>query len=277
MTKNQIEYGKLLETSRNNQVIEDLTRKRDRANLELGRGTLAESVRHNKATESQAVAMLGETSRSNRAKEELQAQAQSEAARHNVASETLQHGQLAETRRSNVAREVETQRANLARESETTRSNLAREAETTRSNLARESETNRSNLANEAIGRQRNAIASQQVSLGYSQLAEQQRHSMVVENETRRSNMAAEAEAINKRTQTLKEQSRHNQVMERQGEAQVIELNRHNLATEQLTSERQDVQEYVDRRNATSNRQRALGDLISSAARSVATAVALGG
>lgn len=137
MTRNQIEYARLLETKRSNLVNEGLQK-----------ASISETSRHNIVTEN-------ETSRANMARE-------TETKRYNIQS-------LAETRRSNLARESETMRSNIARETEnyrhntvtegqtalslaeTQRSNLVREAETLRSNLAREAETNRSNVASEVL------------------------------------------------------------------------------------------------------------------------------
>lgn len=169
MTKNQIEYAKLLETKRSNLANEDLTRKRDTTAREVGLGNLQEGQRHNKATETQASASLDETVRSNKVREteaarhnvagevemyrhnvsgeRLQSAAQAEQARHNRAGESLTASTIAETQRSNIARETETARSNMALEALKGAAN----AETARSNLAREVETNRSNLANEKI------------------------------------------------------------------------------------------------------------------------------
>lgn len=158
MTKNQIEFNKLLETQRANQREEELTRVRDERTYALGQDQLAEAARHNRTTEKQYASSLDETARSNRAREY-------------------------ETARSNKQRELETHRSNLAHESELFRSNVSREAETRRANLAAEAqrraelrldteirrgqlaETRRSNRAHEAIG-------WGNVSLGYSQLSE---------------------------------------------------------------------------------------------------------
>lgn len=143
MTRNQIEYLKVLAT-------QDANREVQRANLERERQgvmSLSENYRHNVATEG------------------IQQDQVVELGRHNRATEGIQRDTLSETRRSNLAREQEQRRSNIAHEDltaqqirlgertldETRRSNLAREAETSRSNLARESENTRTNKANEAI------------------------------------------------------------------------------------------------------------------------------
>lgn len=165
MTKNQIEYNKLLEQRRTNLRNEELTASRDleaaRHNLEgegIQRQTLGETARANRAREA-------ETYRANLAKEALGVRQAEETERANRLREQLQSSTLAETRRSNIAKESETRRSNLATEglrsqeidirsreqAETARSNLARELETARHNAAVESETTRTNKVNEAI------------------------------------------------------------------------------------------------------------------------------
>lgn len=185
MTKNQIEYQKLLEskranraqeteTNRANLMNEELIRSRDTATLDLRGRELQETQRSNQAREAENfrsnLAREGENKRHNVAQE-------MENSKHNRAQEAIGYGNislgysnLAEARRSNQANErirrnelFERQRSNLANEAigrrslynesirnrETERSNRAREDETNRSNLAREREANRSNLAKE--------------------------------------------------------------------------------------------------------------------------------
>lgn len=107
MTKNQIEYNKLLETQRANMASEELTRKRDQATRELGLDQLRETARHNQQVELQARDNLAEQYRNNLAQlQELQrshlasegiarqnadtnTQIAQESKRHNVASEAL--------------------------------------------------------------------------------------------------------------------------------------------------------------------------------------------
>lgn len=145
MTKNQIEYNKLLETKRANQASE-------RAKL----SEIAETGRHNLAGEQIQRASLDETSRANRAREAWQSDTLAETMRSNQERESLARAQHSELQRSNRASEdirrqqnVETQRSNLARENETHRSNLAKETETQRANIAREQEEHRSNVERE--------------------------------------------------------------------------------------------------------------------------------
>lgn len=107
MTKNQIEYNKLLETRRANIASEQLTQERDRATRQLGFSQLDETVRHNRQVELQARDNLAETYRNNIANlQELQRshfisegisqvanalkrEAQEETARHNKVQEEI--------------------------------------------------------------------------------------------------------------------------------------------------------------------------------------------
>lgn len=177
MTKNQIEYLKLRETQRSNLAQEDLTRTRDSRSYEIGLGTLAESQRHNRATEEQARVSLDETARHNLAGEQLTRSSldesirhnqavELEAARHNKVGESYNERALKESSRHNLAQEqigrsqVGASYANItlgySQLDETNRANVARETETNRSNLVRESETQRHNEKGEAIDMYRN-------------------------------------------------------------------------------------------------------------------------
>lgn len=165
LTKNQIEYQKLLEERarnvelrRSNTANEELTRRRDLGTLELRGKELAETQRSNYAREF-------------------------------------------ETNRSNIAKEIENVRSNKAREQETHRSNVANEEETKRANVERERETSRHNIASEgnerlkaeaAMGRAAAQFA--QVGLGYANLNELNRSNLAREQETVRANKAKETE-----------------------------------------------------------------------------------
>lgn len=169
ITRNQIEFQKLVETKRSNQAQEAQTAARDAATAEYQKSTvsndmakLRETERSNRERERQSQISLDETARSNRAREDLTRVQNVEQSRHNLAVEQLQNLTF-----------LENQRANLAREAETTRSAKERErlqgeqnAETRRSNLAREglsldqlSEQIRSNLAQEAIRERANELS----------------------------------------------------------------------------------------------------------------------
>lgn len=231
MTRNQIEYQKLLETERSNRRNEKLTEMRDATTRELGFANLGEASRHNRETERQAVAVLGETQRHNLAQESHNARMLEESSRHNLASEKLQASSLEEQGRHNLATEIELNRHNVATESvslgqlavsqfmaeesrrhslvteaETERSNRRREDETERSNRAREGETERHNRAQEGIG-------YANVQLGYSNLYEQQRYHDL---------------STSLGLAQLSEQQRANQAKE-------DEIHRHNVSTEGAT------------------------------------------
>lgn len=116
MTRNQIEYQRLLETKRANLAQEALTSARDAVNAEVSRGTLAESKRHNVAYEAEVsrhnIATESETVRhnvavENQAREELGIKQATldETKRHNVAGEGLTAAQLEESKRHNIAQE----------------------------------------------------------------------------------------------------------------------------------------------------------------------------
>lgn len=176
MTKNQIEYNKLLESKRSNQANEELTRIRDERAHALGTATLAETSRYHSADIEVRQASLDEQIRSNTARER-------------------------ETERSNLAKEAETQRSNMVKETETYRSNVARETETARANRAAEeyrtqqlaldsevrrgqlAETIRSNRAHESISWANVDVGYQNVALGASQLAETRRRNLVQESQ----------------------------------------------------------------------------------------------
>lgn len=216
MTRNQIEYFKLLETRRNNRAVEALTRARDLANYRLGSGTLAENTRHNKAAESQQYAVLGEQQRHNRAQEAQTTASLDETSRHNKALETVS------------ALDAATRRLGLREDS---RHNVAVETEQARANKAREQETQRANLASESIRRAANAITS---NLGYANVAESARRNTLQYalgqdqlSEQQRSNVTREVEAERHNRSTETEAQRSNVTRE-------IEQTRSNLASESL-------------------------------------------
>lgn len=195
MTKNQIEYNKLLETQRMNSASVALKQQELGQDFVAKQLSLQEAQRHNLASESVSL---------------LSAQ---ESQRHNLASEQVSLDSLQEQHRANVAKETEQTRSNRAQEAlssrsldqskqyqtasvglgysqvglgysqlaETQRSNIASEGirmysnlEQSRSNKAREAETTRHNVVSEAISRYGNSLASQRQ-------AEQTRHNKVSE------------------------------------------------------------------------------------------------
>lgn len=221
LTKNQLEYLKLLETQRSNRENERLTGERDRVTKELGFGNLAENMRSNRAKEAQQVAVLGETQRSNLAQEELKRISLDETSRSNQANERLkeQSNKIAgynflEIRRSNKAREQETNRANLAKEAETKRSNLAQEAENYRVHSLNDiREGQRIDLAYGTLNEQiRNNNLNYDVSTQRN--LEQYRHNLASEIETKRSNEENERIVDSNNTTRNLETQRHDKATE---------------------------------------------------------------
>lgn len=266
MTRNQIEYLKFKESQRSNMRQEELTAARDSVAKELGFGTLAETTRHNQASEAHNVRVLGETQRHNVVQEFHNSQILGEQIRSNVAREELQRAANEETARSNLARERESSRHNKELENqgriqlglteqglnESRRSNLAREAETYRANLARESEAHRANVASEANRAQQIQLGYDQldqtrkyqqssIALGYSQLAENSRANRANEqirlgelNERQRSNVANEALVKARDRMNFEEQVRANLAREE-------ETRRHNQAVELIDASKQEI------------------------------------
>lgn len=159
MTRNQIEYAKLLESKRANAANEALTLARDQAAKDLGFKQLSELRRHQVATEAISLDSNAENKRKNAADEAIRRMQLEETQRSNVARESLEGGKLAETRRSNQAseqltsdRNVETARSNAAMEAIAigqAATQAARLVEDVRQHLAREAETKRHNVAME--------------------------------------------------------------------------------------------------------------------------------
>lgn len=192
MTKNQIEYGKLLETRRSNLRDEELTHARDTAAREARLIELGESQRHNRAQESAKLVELGEASRHNKATEaltgtqlDIQRGSLDETTRHNRQSELLSRQQISEASRHNKATESESARHNVATEQATVvdlqeraRHNQVTEAETATHNRNVEGETKRHNLVGEVTDAGRltlDTVTREQ------QIAETKRHNMAME------------------------------------------------------------------------------------------------
>lgn len=218
MTRNQIEYFKVLETQRANKAQEALTFTRDSNAYVLGAKQHTETQRHNQETEALGRAQLGETIRANQERERYNVLVLNEQQRHNVETEQ-------EAARANRAREDETRRYNTLYLNELNRSHLAQEQETERANRAREQLTARELTETERYHRDT-------VGLGYSQLAEQRRANVARETENRRSNIAAEQERF-----------RHNLVEERLTTERQAEIERSNLVGESISQQRADTEE----------------------------------
>lgn len=260
MTRNQIEYSKLKETQRSNQMNEGLTQRRDTNTYLLGSRQLGETQRHNREMESQGRLSLDETKRSNQMREAISLDQLAETQRSNLASEALRgreadikqgelevhKGTLEETRRSNLSRE-EIQRNTL---SETIRSNKVREQETARHDVQTERNQRYSAQmqyagtkynADQAYAAQQNAtyqrdIASQRsLQLGREQLEQKTindtRNRMIGTMgtlENMRANRASEGlrrDEVTVKQEDLSERQRHQQAVE-------AETQRHNVVTE---------------------------------------------
>lgn len=193
MTKNQIEYLKLLESQRANRAGEQETA---RANLERER---------------QGVIQLGETERSNRARE-------GETNRHNLETERISYLGQAETERANRVREsqkdielAEQSRANRAKEdisrlqlSETQRANQASEELRGRELAQRISYESAQTAARRAelAEKERSAKASEAISIGRAAVE------AASQLEQARANRARETEtALHNRAMELKDYS----------------------------------------------------------------------
>lgn len=216
MTRNQIDYLKLVETQRANAVQEDLTRIRDQANIEIGRGQLEESKRHNLAQEQYQMGSLQELSR------------------HNQATELLGTQQLQESSRHNLATELEATRHNTAAENEMYRSNLARETETHRANVQSE------NLRQMELSEQQRyhnmsiSLGYSNVQLGYAQLSEQQRANQAREAETHRSNVQHEMLTSQQIAETTRANQAREQETNRSNVSREAELHRSNTVNESI-------------------------------------------
>lgn len=238
MTRNQLEYLRLLETERSNKAVEQQTALRDSRTYALGVRSQDEVERANRERELFNRDSLRETGRHNQAVESHNLAQLQESMRHNLSTENmsaitnqLRLQELDEVRRTNLARETENRRHNLAAEVEAYRSSVARETENTRHNLATErvasgqlnvdrqraAEIARSNKANEGLQSQRNAISSAELSALNSYRGAQLSLSQRQQDEVVRSNVAKENETRAHNLATETETARHNQVMETQG------------------------------------------------------------
>lgn len=249
MTRNQIEFLKLLETQRANSASEIEVARANRERERQGQVALDETARRNLATEHLSSQQLLESIRHNTATE-------TESRRHNIASELSIAQQMEETRRANLAREQISFDANA----ETRRSNLQREQlqaaqleETQRANVVREQQNQQSLSETQRAHRQQERLQS-------SQLAETQRANR--ENELIRQQQLAETIRYNSvlgdlRAGELLESQRSHRASEelslarnvlagtqqaetvRSDLARESEQNRHNLATEAIMASKQ--------------------------------------
>lgn len=260
MTRNQIEYSKLLETRRSNLSNEDLTRMRDLRSYTLGTQQLEETGRHNREQERQGRVSLDETARANRVREGIQQGTLDETRRSNQAQERLkdrelgirdtqtqiQRDTLSETARANQAREAlslrqqqETERANQAREAETARHDRATESLTSQSIGAQYAAAQYATTQREIASQRQYALGLENVQLGREQLTEKTAHDTGLRllqslglgmeagrlSETIRHNQESESVSrgqLSLESSKLSETTRHNKVEEGIGIAKVV-------------------------------------------------------
>nr|DAG68973.1 MAG TPA: hypothetical protein [Picobirnaviridae sp.] len=243
MTRNQIEYNRLLETQRANRASEELTRTRDERSYALGQAQLAEAGRHNLQDEAIRRSSLDESVRSNRARED-------ETARSNRAREL-------EMSRSNRAAEAEAYRSNVARETELNRANLASESQR-RAELALDTEIRRGQLAeSQRHNRASENISWSNVSLGYSQLAEQSRANRQREYQTQQS--ISEQHRIN--TLTSNQRARELAIRAQQQQTQAFDAETRRQA-QKLAEQRSTAQNFRDYASGTGSVVNAFGQLV---------------
>lgn len=237
MTKNQIEYAKLLETKRYNDSMVELSRMRNENEINLGYAQLREQSRHNLVGESLDTRKTSESIRHNKSLEEIQNASLFESKRHSLELEKLQGLSVSEAARHNLQSESETMRSNVRRESLAAQQlswDMNQFNQQMTYNYANLSENIRyhnvsADLEKQSIA-QRSQAVQMQVGLGYSQLSEASRHNMAQESistratdETVRSNLSRERETREHNaqmelleTQRVQETIRHNKEVEQQ-------------------------------------------------------------
>lgn len=191
MTRNQIEYSKLLETQKQNAEVARANRENEqiaRDQLQLSRNNLRFSYYKLSSEQVFNYKKLQTESDFNYARlkteTQLETARQAEQKRVNSANIAFNLRQLAETTRSNKARETETKRANLAREFETARANTAAEYENYRSHVASEQIARTSNENAYDLG-------LRNIQARYDELAEQKRSNLAREKQINYQNETA--------------------------------------------------------------------------------------
>lgn len=184
MTKNQIEYNKLLESRRTNMENERI---RDRANeisFSLGTSNLDETQRHNRVVEGLQSRSLDETVRSNLANEQLKASAQVEQQRSNRANEALTLRQRIEQARSNQAQE-RLKEMDILHTDERAKQQVSL-------GYSQLGESARSNRAQESLTASSQGVAQVRNQIDQARVDESIRHNQAVERETNRANVVRE-------------------------------------------------------------------------------------
>lgn len=175
ITKNQIEYNKLLETKRHQIADEDIRRTGNQQTFELGRGQLDETRRSNLERERQNRSTLLETQRHNTETENVQRLLYGENVRANQAREAISMSQIEETNRSNRASEsLSAQRNQISAQQIAQNYDLG---------LRNAAETERSHVAGEINQQAMTEISQALAKLRVAELEEQSRHNMVSEKQ----------------------------------------------------------------------------------------------
>lgn len=173
ITKNQIEYNKLLESGRHNLADEQIRSRGNDLTYQLGQQNLAETRRANLERERQNRNTLVETSRHNVEGERLQRLLYGETARSNQAREAISYSQLQEQNRSNLAQEsLSSQRNQTQQYTATTQRELG---------LRQADETERKNVVAELQTQAQTEISQALSKLQAARLEEETRHNKVDE------------------------------------------------------------------------------------------------
>lgn len=244
MTKNQIEYGKLLEQRRTNLSNEDLTRRRDTLQAQARFVELREQGRHNLASEQIQSGSLDESIRHNRATESVQTGQLEEARRHNLAQENVQTGQLSELRRHNQATE-QAQLVDLGIKRDSQQESV-RHNQQVESISRYDADTRRAQLG---IARAQVAVAQRQADASIMnaetnrmQQLEAARHNVIQEQVSLQDAATRQTQVIgqlNLGRDRLSEDKRHAQVVE-------LETGRHNVTTETETQRHNTASEFIE-------------------------------
>lgn len=229
MTRNQIEYLKLREQQRVNQMTAIETKRNHvMTERETKRANVAreqENVRSNQAREA-------ETTRSNRASEYRTVLNLQEQGRHNRSTEDLSRRDLDERARHNLATETETARANKAGEflqSQRNVLNAQANAEIARHQLASEGLTAAGQYYSYLVGTQNAESTRRQAAVSEQQVDVARRNADTLARNAATNETNANTNLLN--ALTRQEQTQIQQYL-------ATETNRHNLATELAAQQR---------------------------------------
>lgn len=217
MTKNQIEYQKLVELKRANLANERLTADRDAATRRLGLDTLQETARHNQQVELQARDNLAEQYRNNTA--QLQEIQRSHLASEGLTQQTVdnEYRKNVETGRHNLATELLTDYATAVSKLGAELGASSRVDAAGISAAASQYASDNALLAKQLdIDLGKLNIASN-VGLKTAQLSEEKRKAIAAQSEINRTNRTNEQLKASGLLETL----RHNYVGERQGQQKI--------------------------------------------------------